>query len=121
MNVAPLSMDKNSFNGYLKVNNFKTNKVSEFKLDDKLCKSMIDTFAGKEMLNNRLFHFNGRSFEERLYDLKRFVKFFDTKSKTNFEKELTYPTAKDYSARYKATKNSAEIDIPKHFNINITY
>lgn len=119
MNISPISNNNNSFNGTLIVKNFKTQKTAEYILDNNLSKNMIDTFAGKGMLNKRFFRFAGLSFDERLQDLKKFVKFFDESSKTDFEKDLTYPATKDFEAIYRKTSNSAEIDIPNYFKINI--
>jgi len=119
MHIQSVSSGENSFKGALIVKDLKADKVLKFKTTKEAGEQMYNTFSGKDMLNERTFLCSRDIANDLLVRLKKFVAFFAESVGGTFDKELTYPSAEKFSARYKVVDKLAEIDVPEHFSIKL--
>ncbi len=119
MYIQPITSNENSFKSSLMVKDLKANKLLKFDMTKEAAQKMCDTFSGKDMLTDRKFKLGKGITADCLARLKKFVTFFSDSVGGAFDKELTYPTEKAFSAEYKVADKLAEINVPEHFSIRL--
>ena len=119
MYIQPITSNENSFKSSLVVKDLKINKLSRFDMTKEAAEKLYDTFSSPNMLNDRKFNLGKGITDDCLARLKAFVAFFAKSVDGTFNKELTYPTAENFSAQYNVTDKAAEINVPEHFSLRL--
>jgi len=119
MYIPSISASDNTFRGTLTVRDFNANKLLKYNMTKEAGENLYNIFSSKDMLNDRTFRSGKNITNHCLERLKKFVAFFSDSVNGTFGQELTYPTAKNFSAEYRVTDKLAEINVPEHFSIRL--
>lgn len=119
MYIQPITSNENSFKSSLIVKDLKADRLLKFDMTKESAQKMCEKFASTDMLNDRKIPFGNNLASECLAKLRKLVAFFADSVGGNFDKEVVYPAAENFSAEYRVADKLAEINVPEHFSLRL--